>query len=106
MIDLTEIVFANDATTPFTWNALVGAHNYLLYQESSEGGIDYSILDSSYHKIDGGILMYEHIGYDYEKYTYKMLFSYIEGMHGIKFDRNCEPILDEDIVDSLWEKFN
>lgn len=104
MIDLTEIVFANDATTPFTWNALVGAHNYLLYQESSDGGIDYSILDSSYHKIDGGILMYEFIGFDYEKYSFKEFFAYIEAVHKIKFDQNCDPILDEEVIDKLWEK--
>lgn len=113
MLDLNKYMFSEEdrEVAPFTWNVLVGQDGYLCYQESSEGGIDYTLLDKKLDEIDGGVFMYgtyneETDDWDtpegYKGYTYKEFFEMLKEDYNVTFDENSIPVLNEELADEIY----
>ena len=114
MLDLNKYMFRGEDidVAPFTWNVLIGQDGYLCYQESSEGGIDYSLLDKELNEVDGGLYPYGTYNYETDDwdipegcqgYTYKEFFEMLKEDHDANFDENSIPILNEELADTIWE---
>ena len=113
MLDLNKYMFSEEdrEIAPFSWNVLVGQDGYLCYQESSEGGIDYTLLDGSLDEIDCGVFMYGtynekkddwDIPEGYKGYTYKEFFEMLKEDYDVTFNENSIPVLREELVNAIW----
>ena len=95
------MINVNDKIQLSGMNVLAFEQGYICYQESSEGGVDFTVFDEQLNHLDGGIIEDEEI-------TYRDLINEVNDLYIVKnkFDENLFiQIKSRELIEEIFDLF-